>query len=181
MGDDKGLLLFKNETWAELAYKKVSALNPKTVVSIDPTQFQNYSPIFLRDDLITDNAGLALAGPLLGIASVHCRFPREDLLVLACDMPAMQAVVLENLLRQYNKNCGDEVIAYRFGEQVEPLCSVYAAEGLAKILDSHWKKNLVDQSMMHVLETLQTRYIVPEASWRAFFRNMNSRSDLADK
>jgi len=180
MGDDKGLLLFKNETWARLAYKKVSGVNLQTVLSINSNQFQFYSPIFLKEQLIPDHPGLDIAGPLLGIISVHCRFPGEDFLVLACDLPNMQSKVLEELLNEYKKNDSDEAVTFRFGDQIEPLCSIYTASGLAKILALHDKKSLVKHSMMHMLETLQTRYLVPQESWRPFFKNMNSHSDLID-
>jgi molybdopterin-guanine dinucleotide biosynthesis protein A len=180
MGEDKGLLLFKNQTWAQVAHKKVSAIHLQTVLSIDSSQFQNYSSVFLTEQLVPDQPGLNMAGPLLGIVSVHRRFPGEDLLVLACDLPNMQSVVLEELLRQYRMNDVYEAIAFRFGEQIEPLCSIYAAKGLAKILLSHEKKTLMKQSMMHVLDTLETRYIVPQERWGPFFKNMNSVSDLGD-
>jgi molybdopterin-guanine dinucleotide biosynthesis protein A len=180
MGDDKGLLLFKSETWAQLAYEKVCLFNLKTVLSINSDQFQDYSSIFLKKQLIPDNTGLNIAGPLLGVVSVHCRFPEEDLLVLACDLPKMKSVVLKELLSQYKKNDGYEAIAFKFGKQTEPLCSIYAAKGLAKILALHNNKSLIKYSMVHVLETLQTKYIVPQESWNSFFRNMNSFSDLID-
>ena len=178
MGDDKGLLLFKNQTWAQLAHKKVSALDLQTVLSISSRQFRDYSSVFLKEQLIPDNPELNIGGPLAGIASVHRRFQEDDLLVLACDLSNMQSVVLEELLRHYNKKEGDEAIAFKFGEQIEPLCSIYTAKGLAKILALHKSKCLIKDSMMHVLETLQTKYIIPQESWKSFFKNVNSRSDL---
>ena len=178
MGEDKGLLLFKNETWAKVAYEKVSAFDLQTVLSIDPGQYQKYNSVFLAEQLIPDQPGLNLAGPLQGIISVHSRFPGEDMIVLACDLPNMQPEVLEALLGQYRKNEGYQAFAFRFGDQIEPLCSVYTARGLATILTLHEKKALMKQSMMHVLETIRTKYIVPKECWRPFFKNMNSGSDL---
>jgi molybdopterin-guanine dinucleotide biosynthesis protein A len=180
MGKDKGLLLFKNQTWAQVAHKKVSAIHLQTVLSIDSSQFQNYSSVFLKEQLVPDQPGLNMAGPLLGIVSVHCRFPGEDLLVLACDLPNMQSVVLEELLWQFRMNDVYEAIAFKVREQIEPLCGIYTAKGLAKILSSHEKNTLMQHSMMHVLETLHTQYIVPQESWSPFFKNMNSISDLGD-
>ena len=178
MGEDKGLLLLKNEPWAQVACKKVSALNLQTVLSINSRQFQDYSSIFSKEQLVPDTSRLNLAGPLLGIISVHCRFPADDFLVLACDLPNMQSELLGELLKQYKKNDGYEAIAFRSGKQIEPLCSIYTAKGMAKILASHNNNNLVKHSMMHVLETLLTKYIPLQESWKPFFKNMNSRSDL---
>ncbi len=178
MGDDKGLLLFRNQTWAQTALQKISALHVKTVLSIDAGQFQDYRSTFSKEQLIPDHPHLTLAGPLLGILSVHSHFPGEDLLVLACDLPNMRSLVLEELLNEHKKNEGYEAIVYRFEEQIEPLCSVYTAKGLGKILASHNMKSLIKQSMMHVLETLQTKYIVPPVSWKPYFNNMNSPTDL---
>ena len=178
MGEDKGLYRFKGEAWAQLAFKKVSGLDLKTVLSINSNQLQDYNSIFLNDELIPDHPGLNIAGPLLGIISVHRRFPVEDFLVLACDLPNMKSDVLGELLNQYKNNDGDEVITFKVGEQIEPLCSIYTAKGLAKILALHDKRTLVRQSMIHVLETLRTKYLVPNESWKPFFKNMNSRLDL---
>ncbi len=184
MGEDKGLLHFKNEAWAKLAYKKISAFDLQTVLSIDPGQFQKYNSVFLAQQLIPDQPGLNLAGPLRGIMSVHSRFPGEDMVVLACDLPNMQPEALEELLTQYRKNEGYEAIAFSFGGQIEPLCSIYTAKGLAKTLALHKKKASMRQSMMHVLETIRTKYIVPSERWRPFFKNMNknmnSVSDLGE-
>jgi molybdenum cofactor guanylyltransferase len=57
-------------------------MNLPTVFSVNEVQVEKYRLLFPKEELIVDDAELALAGPLLGVLSVHIRFPSEDLMVL---------------------------------------------------------------------------------------------------
>src|SRR6478735_4263066 len=103
MGDDKGMLLSGNKTWAQIAKEKIEAINLRLAVSINPAQIEKYQSVFKKDELIVDATELDMASPLHGILSAHLHFPDEDILVLACDMPNMQTLVLEELLKYYQK------------------------------------------------------------------------------
>ncbi len=178
MKDDKGLLLFNSETWAQLASRKLSSLNLQTVFSIRQEQLQSYNSIFSEDQLIIDQASLNLAGPLLGILSVHVRFPKEDLVVLACDLPNLQPFVVKELVDQFQKNKECEAITFKLNGRVEPLCGIYTAKGLAKIRVLQQEKKLNQFSMIHALETVETEYLQALEDWDFFFKNLNSPDDL---
>ncbi len=178
MKEDKGLLLFNKQTWAQLAFEKLSAQKLQSVLSIRQEQFLSYNSIFKKEQLVIDDASLNMAGPLLGILSAHLCFPKENLVVLACDLPHMQPAVLKELLDQFVNNERIEAITFKFDERTEPLCGIYTAKGLARILSLHRKKKLNKFSMMRVLETLETKYILDKESWSPFFKNFNSPDDL---
>jgi molybdenum cofactor guanylyltransferase len=178
MGDDKGLLLVNNKSWAKATQEKLALMNLPTVLSVGEAQVEKYRLLFPKEQLIVDNSELALAGPLLGVLSVHIRFPKEDLLVLACDLPNMQQTVLEKLQEEHLKNNDSEVFVFKFAEQVEPLCGIYTSKGLAKILALYQTKNLLKHSMMYVLGQLQTTHLIPEENWKPYFKNFNSPADL---
>jgi molybdenum cofactor guanylyltransferase len=178
MGDDKGLLLVNNKSWAKATQEKLALMNLPTVLSVGEAQVEKYRLLFPKEQLIVDNSELALAGPLLGVLSVHIRFPKEDLLVLACDLPNMQQTVLEKLQEEHLKNNDSEVFVFKFAEQVEPLCGIYTSRGVAKILALYQTKNLLKHSMMYVLGQLQTTHLIPEENWKPYFKNFNSPADL---
>jgi molybdenum cofactor guanylyltransferase len=178
MNDDKGLLLVVNKSWAKAAQEKFLLMNLPTVLSVNEAQVEKYRLLFLKEQLIVDDAELALAGPLLGVLSVHIRFPNEDLTVLACDLPNMQQTVLEKLQEEHLKNNDSEAFVFKFAEQVEPLCGIYTSRGLAKILALYQTKNLAKHSMMYVLEQLNATYLIPKENWKPYFKNFNSPADF---
>ena len=179
MREDKGLLLFLHKTWAQLAEEKLLALDLTPVFSINPSQHTTYGANFKSAQLISDSPELeGTAGPLLGVLSVHLSFPSENLLVLACDMLKMEVIVLLELLHQFKENPTIEAICFKCENQIEPLCGIYSASGLAKLFDMHKRKTLGKNSMMHVLEILDVRYIVVENNWGPYFKNLNSVADL---
>jgi len=177
MGDDKGLLMLDNRIWAQHAKEKIAALNLPVMLSINSDQVEPYQLFFKKGELIVDADDINIAGPLLGILSAHLKFPNEDILVLACDMPNMQMPVLKELLACYQKG-SHEAIAFINGDQLEPMCAVYSSGGLAEILSLYKNNNLDRHSMMHALEILDTDFIKAKESWQPYFRNFNSPDDL---
>lgn len=177
MGDDKGLLLSNKKTWAQWAHEKLALLTLPTVLSIKSKQEPLYKLIFSEEHLVIDDH-LSLAGPLLGVLSVHKRFASEDLMILACDLPLINQKVLETLWYEYKNNRDYEVYVFKFENQTEPLCGIYTHKGLAKILSAYSSKNLERYSMMYVLEQLQTKYIAAPETWKPYFKNFNSPTDL---
>ena len=179
MKKDKGLLLFRDKTWAQLAEEKLAALDLATIVSINPSQHTSYHIHFKAQQLTTDNAELVgMGGPLLGLMSVHLSLPSENLLALACDMPNMQVKILRELLNQFNETPGIQAICFKHQNKVEPLCAVYTASGLGKIFDIYQKKELKKNSMMYVLELLDAKYLVLKNEEISCFENFNSIADL---
>ncbi len=156
MGRDKGLIPFLDKTWASLGAEKLSALGIPVAYAINPGQASHYlgllnerppepwtrSPTLTTNEptpltdgpvLIMDDPDLPVGGPLLGLLSVHRRFPEEVIFLLACDLPFMEEDVLQELLKAYGQNPGYD--AYQFGTQEapEPVCAIYKASALENI------------------------------------------------
>jgi molybdenum cofactor guanylyltransferase len=179
MGDDKGLLITEQKPWAQLAKDKLSKLKVETVLSIRSSQFNQYVSFFSEHQLIIDNQELDIAGPLLGALSVHICFPNEDVFLLACDLIKMDEEVLTEVLSHYKQRGSEEAFVYKFGEQVEPLCGIYTATGLAKILALQRSHGLRRHSMKSALDQLHSVCLNAEKSWEAYFKNYNSPADLS--
>lgn len=103
MGSDKGMLLHHSATWAQLAAHKLATLQVPVRFSVNSEQQLSYANAFAADLLIVDDDSLDLKGPLLGVLSAHLKHPKEDIFVLACDMPLMDATVLQQLVDQLTK------------------------------------------------------------------------------
>ena len=177
MGTDKGLLKLEARTWAQTAVDKLSALHMPVVLSVNATQHHDYAAVFPPEQLVQDNDHLTIHGPLSGLLSVHLRFPQEDLLVLACDMPLMEAPIIEQLVAAYKINT-HEVYLFSNNGEPEPLCGIYTAKGLAATIERYHNKQLLKHSMKFALQHLLVYTIPIEAGQEKYFRNFNAHAEL---
>src|SRR3954471_19225578 len=136
MGSDKGMLQQESLTWAELAATKLAGLKLPVVLSVNEQQYPLYSIKFPSFPIIKDDISLGIYGPLKGILSVHRQLQQDDLLVLACDMPAMREEVIEYLIKESSGKKG-EAFVFLNEKSVEPLCAIYTFNGLKKIYERY--------------------------------------------
>lgn len=180
MGSDKALLVTTMSTWAELAYNTLSALNIPVVLSVNAKQKNYYNHIFPSKNLIVDDDDLHIGGPLHGLLTVHKIYTTSALLLLACDMPMMTPQVIENLIKEHQTNPTKEAIFFSNNQQPEPLCAIYSAQGLRKILALYNTNQLLKYSMKYMLEQLDTLPLTIPQHWLPYFKNYNSKTDLRD-
>lgn len=174
MGTDKGLIPLMEGNWASLAFEKMSSLGITVKVSINPDQEKDYLNFFEKEQLLTDNLSLGVAGPLLGLLSAHVQFPTENILVLACDLPLMKASLLHRLRLAEEMGPDSDAIVYLNNGNVEPLCGIYKASGLIKIMNNLSAEKLTRYSMKHVLSLLDVHPLnIPEGE-EAAFTNFNT-------
>ena len=177
MGTDKGMLKIQDATWAQTAVEKMSALNLKTVLSVNDTQYKNYAAFFSAEQLVKDSDLIDVKGPLHGLLSVHLKYPAEDLFVLACDMPLMEATILKQLMSYYEKQTAAAYVYTNDGEQ-EPLCAIYKAAALAYVLQQLQTNQLAKYSMKYVLGLVNTFSVPLADDQKKCFRNCNAQADL---
>ena len=178
MGVDKGLIEDKGVAWAQSAFNKVASLGLPVVLSVNPEQFNAYSSAFDESKLIIDNNDLQLKGPLLGVMSAHLKYPSEDLLVLACDIPFMDILLLQKLKDQYQLDASVDAIIYTNNGEPEPLCAVYSSTALTGILEKFYSGALVKCSMKNMIEHINSYFISIEENEKKFFKNINTHADL---
>ena len=178
MGVDKGLKQDKGVAWAQSAFNKVASLGLPVALSVNPEQFSLYSSAFEESKLIIDNSELQLKGPLLGVMSAHLKYPSEDLLVLACDMPFIDILLLQKLKDQYQLDDSVDAIVYTNNGESEPLCAIYSSAALDDILQKFYSGTLVKYSMKNMIEHINPYFIVIEEDEKKFFKNINTHADL---
>jgi len=178
MGSDKGLLKYGSKKWAEIAVDKFQQLELPAIISIDFSQFKEYSGIFSSQSLVTDDESLPIKGPLAALLSIHQKFPSEDLAVLACDMLLIEVVLLKELLSHYKQHTNFDAFIYTNDTELEPLCGIYKAHALNKIFQIYQSNQLLKHSMKYALEQVNT-YTIPLASdKKKFFKNFNTPGEL---
>lgn len=179
MGADKGLLEQQASTWAELAANKLITSGLSVALSVNEQQYPFYLEKFKQLLIIPDSYSLDVYGPLKGILSVHLYNPVADLLVIACDMPAMKTAVIDHLVTA-SEGEGGEAFVFKNDAHAEPLCAIYTSIGLKKIYEDFKQNQLKKHSLRHALEKLDTRYLHIPASWKHYFANYNSPEDLVN-
>ena len=178
MGSDKGLLKAEAKTWAQTAIEKIAALNIPVKLSVNINQYPEYVSIFSITDLIMDEPTLAVKGPLLGLLSCHLTFPEEDLFILACDMPLMDISILMELYNKYQQQPGAGAYIFTNDGEMEPLCGIYTARGLATIIELVKSGELKKYSMKYTLDHLTVNTINANEEQKKCFRNFNAHAEL---
>lgn len=176
MGTDKGLLLQNNVTWASMAAQKLKPYVADVYFSININQIKHYSEVFEVSKLIPDS--LEIHGPLCGLLSVHQKLNSNDLLILACDMIAIQPKTIEKLVNLHAVNQKNEVFVYKNNTELEPLMGIHTAKGLNKIFDLANQNKLQKHSMKYALALLDTSEISIQDSQLAEFKNCNTPNDI---
>ncbi|MBZ4191338.1 molybdenum cofactor guanylyltransferase [Niabella beijingensis] len=177
MGSDKGLLQLKAQTWAKTAAAKFEVVQLPVRISVNTRQQPAYARLFEPGILITDDSHLPVKGPLLGLLSAHLRYPDHDLFVLACDMPLIDPSLLKELYQAFDPQKADAFIFTNSGAP-EPLCSIYTAPALGRILNKAQKNELPKFSLKYVLEQLNTSAIPIREDQKSCFRNFNIYTEL---
>ena len=139
-GSDKALAVYQGESFLTRAFKLLTNLNLSPVfVTRDGADHSFFGSAILYDHLPEK-------GPLGGIYTAMRKFPEDDLLVLTCDMPALEEKLLIPLLKEYNeKPCP---VFYRMWDGVvQPFPGIYP-RGLFSFIF----KNIFEEKLsMHAL------------------------------
>jgi molybdenum cofactor guanylyltransferase len=136
MGRDKALLPFRGGALAGYVAATVAAAAGSAVLIGDPKRYGHLGYTVIPDR----TAG---AGPLGGIETALSYTAADWNLVLACDMPAVEADFLRDLL-DAGERCGaDALVPADIAGHLQPLCAVYhrrAAAVLRSALDRGVRK-----------------------------------------
>lgn len=178
MGSDKGLMNDSGITWAETACRKLARLVSPVRISVGHEQFASYAAYFPAQQLLIDDDTLTIGGPLRGLISAHIQMPEEAIFLLACDLLLIEPIVFHKLLALQKQSPDYDAFVFVQDAEAEPLCAIYTAKGLQKILAAYREGSLGKQSMKHILEMLHTLRTALPAEWKPYFKNINTRQDL---
>jgi molybdenum cofactor guanylyltransferase len=178
MGSDKGLLVHEAKTWAQTAFDKLSAIHIPIKFSVNEKQQHDYAKVFTDDALIIDDPALHINGPLLGVLSAHLQNPNDDLFLLACDLPLMETNLLKELFALYQQSKKYEAYIFTNSKEQEPLCGIYTAAALQKIMALQQENKLTRHSMKFILSKLIVCEIALLDNQKVYFRNFNAHADI---
>ena len=93
-------------------------------------------------------------------------------------MPLMQPSYLSRLTDQQQLHPEYDAYVFTNDGDLEPLCGIYTARGLALLMAKLLSGALQRFSMKHALETLHTFSIPLSIGQQIHFRNLNAPDDL---
>lgn len=131
MQRDKAALAYHGGTQLERAMELVSAHVARAFVSVRAEQRDD--PTRARFPQIVDRReGL---GPIAGIVAAQSEHPDAAWLVLACDLPFLDASTLKHLL--WARQSDRQVTAYRSSHDglPEPLCAIYEPSSRGPLME----------------------------------------------
>ena len=137
MGKDKSSISYAGTTQPELAAELLRSRCAEIFLSLrkgqnNATGLENFNVVHDRWES---------AGPLIGILSAMTEHPGAAWLVIACDLPFLDRITLDNLLAQRDPT--KIATAYRssYDGKPEPLCAIYEAHALL-ILDDFFANDI---------------------------------------
>lgn len=171
MGTDKAML--RNGGLSQLAhlYALLDSVTARTFVSTrasqkDDSERARYPQII---DSVDD------VGPIAGVLSALRAYPRVNWLVLACDLPNIDAAMLRNLLGQHDDRHPFTAYESSYDGLPEPLCAVYGATAEG-VISSFVEAGIVcPRKMLIRSDTRLLKQLNPRS-----LDNVNTPDDLAD-
>lgn len=158
MGTDKGLLQYKSQQLFFDLVHRLKALPLNTFFSIHENQVEKYSNAF-QSNLIIDH--FDIGGPLNGIFSYYSTQPNSAVLIIPCDMYALDVATVQPLIDAYQNDTheGKNMYAYAIDGQFEPFPCILTNEALAYCLERFNNKQLEKRSMKYIGELLTQKCI----------------------
>lgn len=170
MGQDKGLMHDEcGNSWAKKAQQLLIESQLTCYISINTRQRKSYSELFPPIDLLEDLENIYVEGPLKGLLSAHVRFPSENILVIASDLLHLQVMQISHLISFQANDTKHEIWVYGNQAKPEPLCAIYSAHILAKIIANPPEKF----SLMSLLKRHKTAFLNIPKDEIACFTNFN--------
>jgi molybdopterin-guanine dinucleotide biosynthesis protein A len=166
MGSDKGLLIFNNRSFMSHIIAAVKPLVTDIIIVSNNSAYDQFG--YKRVEDLIENAG-----PLAGLYSGLYHSKTKYNLVLSCDVPLINSLVLSQLIDEFEEEI--DVIQIQSQNQTMPLIAIYKKDCFNK-----FKKLLLEgeKRLQIAVEQLNTKTIVIDSEMDRYVKNINTVKDL---
>lgn len=174
MGVDKGLVPLAGRPMIEHVLARVAGLGAETLITTNNQDEYEYLGLPMASD---EEPG---AGALPGLRTALRAAQGETVLVVACDMPFVNRLLLEHLLSLSREA---DVVVPRWKDRYQTLQTVYARKKCLKAVDEALAQG--ERRMISFYPQVLVRHVPPEEveeydpTGRSFF-NVNTPEELAE-
>jgi molybdopterin-guanine dinucleotide biosynthesis protein A len=169
MGADKAALAYAGEPQVLRGHRVLAEVCTRVLVSVRRDQARN--ELFAAFELVVDRH--ADAGPAAGLLAAWDAVPGAALLVLAVDLPLVDAAVLERLIAARDPQALATAFVHADGT-IEPLCTIWEPTAEDKLRAGARQPTL---SLRKVLEGDRTRRVSLQDT--ACLRSVNTPKEYA--
>ena len=131
MQQDKALIDYHGEPQLLWTYRLLTSVLPRVFISVRDDQ--RAEPVRRELPQIVDT--YQDAGPAAGILSAQALYPDVAWLVVACDLPRLDAATLHTLLRQRDSSREATAFISSHDGLPEPLCAIWEPASRSKLLE----------------------------------------------
>lgn len=172
MGSDKAMLIVRGRPLIDLVVDKVRSLTDSILISCNETTPYAFMGLPAVQDVYRGQ------GPLAGLHAAMKACSRPLYLLLACDLPEIQAALLHTLIRNIG-DC-DAVIPRTSDGRVHPLAAVYRRSCLPR-LEHNLERGVNRVTDLFLDSALRVRWLGPtEGGFEdSDLHNLNTPEDLA--
>ena len=166
MGTEKGLILYKNKPFVEHIIEAMSPLVDNIIIISNNKAYESFG-FKCYEDLIKNT------GPLAGIYTGLRYSKTKNNLIVSCDVPLINTVILQKLTDQ--KNDTSEVIQLQCQGENMPLIALYK-----KCCEMIFLKELVknQRKVQKALKKCNVKTIIIDETLKKVATNINTQKDL---
>lgn len=171
MGSSKARLRIGGETLVERACRIVRPYVQRVAVSGDDGKGD--TPV-AGVEYVADVPGVS--GPLAGLVAVLEHDRTVNWLVLACDMPGIQAAAIEWIIARHDSGAAATLARLAGRERCETMLAIY---GPAALQELRAAANAGERAVHRALEHVDVRVCHPPVEIAASWRNVNTPQEWA--
>jgi molybdopterin-guanine dinucleotide biosynthesis protein A len=149
MQQDKAALVYRGEPQLLRAWRLLEAVTARSFISV--REAQQSDP--LRAPLAQIVDSYAAVGPVAGILSAQQRHPEAAWLVIACDLPLLEADTLLSLIAQRDEAADATAFLSRYDALPEPLCAIWEPSSQALLLQRYMQGSYCPRKALGLLHT----------------------------
>ncbi|WP_367160267.1 NTP transferase domain-containing protein [Kozakia baliensis] len=171
MGQDKAGLLYTGRPQLARAFDLLAAHVDRCFVSL--RQEQKDDPLRIVFPGIIDT--LTSVGPAAGLLAAHALYPKVAWVVLACDLPLLEAGTLDTLIAARHERYAAIAFQSEHDGLPEPLCTIWEPAALEMLQNQRTTPGKI--SLRNILTNHDTR-LLPAAQFNAL-ENVNTPEERA--
>lgn len=166
MGTEKGLIIYKNKPFVEHIIEAMSPLVDNIIIISNNKTYESFG-FKCYEDLIKNT------GPLAGIYTGLRYSKTNNNLIVSCDIPLVNTVVLQKLIDQ--KNDASEVIQIQSQGKNMPLIALYKKSCEVIFMEElHQNQKKVQKA----LKKCNVKTVIIDGSLEQVTANINTPEDL---
>ncbi len=166
MGTDKGFLKLDGISFTEHIIASLKPLVNTIIIVSDNSEYDTFGCRRV-EDLIKDS------GPLAGLYTGLFHSETEYNLVLSCDVPLVNTILLSNLIEEIDEET--DAVQLQSQSKTIPLVALYRKHCMATCLDLLKK----DEKRLRVaIDLLNTKNITVAPEMEPYVKNINTKDQL---